>query len=200
MGSGLGVPDGVRPSGVSMAIGKIASLFSSLSPASDAAAASSADEVPEQRDRRTEAASEQASLADRERNGDPNAIAAQLQTMVSAVRTLNENAIQQGAAVAVSAAGTELRNAVGALSHLLAAVDAQALAHGAAAPAKEAAVLMDAVEAGLAGTQTATEQVLRNLPATQAARAQELADRFQAEMRGAIRRVRNVLSDLNVKG
>lgn len=183
-----------------MGIGKIASLFSSLSPASDATAPSSADQVPEQSDRRTEAASQQASLSDKERHGDPNAIAAQLQTMVSAVRTLNENALQQGAAVAVSAAGTELRNAVSALSHLLAAVDAQALANGAAAPAKEAAGVMDAVEAGLAGTQAATEQVLRNLPAQQAAQAQERADRFQSEMRGAIRRVRNVLTDLNVKG
>ena len=195
----MGVSAGHAPLGGCMAIGKITSLFSSLSPGSDVTTAGSADEVPEQRDRRAEAADEQANLADRGRHGDPSGIAAQLQTMVSAVRTLNDNAIQQGAAVAVSAAGTELRNAVTGLGHLLAAVDAQALANGAAAPVKEAAGLMDAVETGLAGTQVATEQVLRNLPALQAARAQETADRFQSEMRGAIRQVRSVLTDLNVK-
>lgn len=182
-----------------MGIGKITSLFSSLNPASDAVTTGSADEVPERSDRRAEAASEQPSLADKERHGDPNELVAQLQTMVGAVRTLNENAIQQGAAVAMSAAGTELRNAVTGLSHLLAAVDAKAMVNGAAAPAKEAVGLMDAVEAGLVGTQASTEQVLRNLPALQAARAQEIADRFQSDMRGAIRQVRSVLTDLNVK-
>lgn len=195
----MGEPAGFAVLGVFMGIGKIASLFSSLSPTANTATGS-ADEVPQQQDRRAEAASQQSSLADRERNSDPNAIAAQLQTMVSAVRMLNENAVQQGAAVAMSAAGTQLRDAVNALGHLLAAVDAQALANGAAAPAKEAAGVIDAVEAGMVGTQASTEQVLRNLPALQAARAQETADRFQAEMRGAIRQVRSVLSDLNVKG
>lgn len=182
-----------------MGIGRIASLFSSLSPASDAAAAASAEDIPENNDQRTEAASEQASLADKERHGDPNGIAAQLQTMVNAVRTLNDNAVQQGAAVAVSAAGTQLRNAVTGLSHLLAAVDAQALANGAAGPVREAATVIDGVEAGLAGTQAAAEQVLRNLPVAQALRAEEASNRFQADMRNAIRQVRGVLSDLNVK-
>lgn len=184
-----------------MGIGRIASFLSSLSPAADAAAATAtADQVPEESERRADALSEQPSLADQQRHGgDPNDIAAQLQTMVSAVRTLNENAIQQGAAVAVSAAGTELRNAVTGLSHLLAAVDAQALANGAAAPVREAAAVIDGVESGLAGTQAAAEQVMRNLPVVQAQRAQDASDRFQAEMRDAIRQVRGVLSDLNVK-
>lgn len=182
-----------------MGIGRIASLFSSLSPASDAAAAGNADEVPENSERSTEATSEQASLADRERHGDPNGIAAQLQTMVSAVRTLNENAIQQGAAVAVSAAGTQLRNAVTGLSHLLAAVDAQAMASGAAGPVREAADVIDGVEAGLIGTQAAAEQLMRTLPVAQAMRAEEVSNRFQADMQTAIRQVRGVLTDLNVK-
>jgi hypothetical protein len=174
-------------------------MFSSLSPASDAAAASSADQLPPERERRAEASSEQASLADRQRQGDPSGIAAQLQAMVGAIRTLNDNAIQQGAAVVVSAAGTELRNAVTGLGHLLAGVDAKAMTSGAAAPVREAANLMDAVEAGLAGTQAAAEQVMRTLPAAQAQRAEELSNRFQSEMRSAVRQVRGVLSDLNVK-
>lgn len=182
-----------------MGIGRIASLFSSLSPASDAAAASGTDSVPEDVERKTEASSEQASLADKERHGDPNGIAAQLQTMVNAVRTLNENAIQQGAAVALSAAGTELRNAVTGLSHLLAAVDANAMASGAAGPVREAGQVIDGVEAGLAGTQAAAEQMMRNLPVVQAQRAEEVSNRFQADMRTAIRQVRGVLTDLNVK-
>lgn len=180
-----------------MGIGRIASFLSSLSPASDAAAG--ADQVPEQPERRAEALGEQPSLADKERHGDPNDIAAQLQTMVSAVRTLNENAIQQGAAVAVSAAGTELRNAVTGLSHLLAAVDAQAMANGAAAPVREAATVIDGVEAGIAATQAAAEQLVRTMPAAQAQRAQHASDRFQSEMQTAIRQVRGVLGDLNVK-
>lgn len=182
-----------------MAIGKITSLFASLSPTPDTAAPTGADEVPEDNQRRTEAASEQASLADKERHGDPNGIATQLLTMVSAVRTLNENAIQQGAAVAMSAAGTELRNAVTGLSHLLAAVDAQAMANGAAGPVREAGKVMDVVETGMASTQATAEQVMRNLPIAQAQRAAEVSNRFQADMRTAIRQVRGVLSDLNVK-
>lgn len=182
-----------------MAIGKITSLFSSLSPAADATAATGADEVPEESERRTEASSEQASLADKERHGDPNSIVAQLQTMVSAVRTLNENAIQQGAAVAMSAAGTELRNAVTGLSHLLAAVDSQAMANGAARPVREAGTVIDAVETGMASTQATAEQVIRSLPVAQAQRAEEVSNRFQADMRSAIRQVRGMLSGLNVK-
>lgn len=184
-----------------MGIGRIASFLSSLSPAADAAASTAlAEQVPEESERRADALSDQPSLSDQQRHGDPNDIAAQLQTMVSAVRTLNENAIQQGGAVAVSAAGTELRNAVTGLSHLLAAVDAQALANGAVTPVREASAVIDGVEAGLVGTQAATEQVLRNLPAVQAQRAQDTADRFQADMRAAIGQVRGVLSDLNVRG
>lgn len=182
-----------------MAISKIASLFSSLAPASDPSATVNAEEVPHEHDRRTEAASEQASLSDRQRHGDPSGIAAQLQTMVNAVRMLNENAIQQGAAVAVSAAGTELGNAVNALSHLLAAVDANAMANGALRPVREAAGVIDAVEAGLAGTQASIDLAVRNLPAVQASRAQEALDRFQAEMSRAIRQVRSVLAELNIR-
>lgn len=182
-----------------MGIGRIASFLSSLSPASEAAAASSADQLPEQPDRRVDGLSEQQNLADRRGQGDPNDITAQLQTMVSAVRALNDNAVQQGAAVVVSAAGTELRNAVTALGHLLAAVDAQALAQGAAAPVREAATVIDSVEAGVAGSQSAAELVMRTLPALQAQRAQEATDRFQSEMRAAIGQVRGVLSGLNVK-
>jgi len=185
-----------------MAIGRIASFLSSLSPAADPTSeTTNSEHIPEGVEQQTEAVSEQTALFDKERHGgDPNEIAAQLQTMVNAVRTLNENAVQQGAAVAVSAAGTQLRNAVVGLSHLLAAVDAQAMATGAATPVREAAEVIDAVEAGVAGTHATTEQVLRNLPVLQAQRAQEASDRFQAEMRGAIRQVRSVLSDLNVGG
>lgn len=183
-----------------MGIGRIASFLSSLSPAADAAsAAASADELPPDSERRADAASAQSDLNDQRRQADANDIAAQLQTMVGAVRALNDNAIQQGAAVAVSSAGNELRNAVVGLGHLLAAVDAHALAKGAAAPAREAAGVIDAVESGLAGSQAAAEQVMRNLPAVQAARAQEISSRFQAEMRGAIRQVREVLGSLNLK-
>lgn len=182
-----------------MGIGKIASLLSSLSPASDAAPAAPADEVSSEVDRRTTAASEQASLSDKEHHGDPNAVATQLMTMVNAVRTLNDNAVQQGAAVAVSAAGTELRNAVTGLSHILATVDAQALANGAAAPVREASQVIDAVETTVVGTQNAVELVMRNLPLAQAQRAEEASQQFQREMRAAIRQVRGVLTDLNVR-
>ena len=92
-----------------------------------------------------------------------------------------------------------MRNAVTGLSHLLAAVDSSALAQGAAAPVREAAGVIDAVEAGLIGTQAAAEQVMRNLPALQAARAQEASDRFQSDMRDAIRQVRGALGSLNVR-
>lgn len=195
-----GSVEGRAPRGSFMGIGRIASFLSSLSPAADAAAAASAsDSVPEELDRRAEALNQQNQLNDDQRRNQANDIALQLQTMVSAVRAVNENAVQQGAAVAVSAAGTELRNAVNALGHLLAAVDAHALASGAAGPVREAAQVIDGVEAGIAGAQAAAEQIMRNLPAAQAERAQMASDQFQAEMRAAIRQVRGVLSDLNVR-
>ena len=40
---------------------------------------------------------------------------------------------------------------------------------------------------------------MRNLPAAQAQRAQEASNQFQAQMRVAIRQVREALSDLNVR-
>lgn len=180
-----------------MGIGRIASFLSSLSPASEAAAAPT--EVPEQPDRHAESLGSQTGTGDARHGGQPSEIVQQLQTMVGAVRTLNENAAQQGAAVAVSAVGGELRNAVSGLSHLLAAVDSRALANGAAAPVREAATVIDAVESGLVGNQAAAEQVMRNLPALQAARAQEVSDRFQSDMRDAIKQVRGALGSLNVR-
>jgi hypothetical protein len=180
-----------------MALGRITSFLSSLSPASDAAAP--ADEVPEDLHRRAQALSDQSGLANDGRRNPSSDIAAQLQTMVGAVRVLNENALQQGAALAVSQAGGELKNAVSGLGHLLSAVNAQALANGAAAPVREAATVIDGVEAGLAGTQAAAEQLIRHLPATQSQRAREVSDTFQAEMRAAIRQVRDALGSLNVR-
>lgn len=181
-----------------MALGRIASMFSSLSPASDAAPAA-AEELPQDQDRRAEALSGQSNLTGQHQNGDANDIATQLQTMVGAVRALNENAVQLGAAVAVSAAGTDLKNAVSGLGHLLSAVNAHAMANGAAAPAREAAKVIDGVEAGLAGSQAAAEQLIGTLPAAQAQRAQELSDRFQSDMRAAVRQVRGALGSLNVR-
>jgi hypothetical protein len=181
-----------------MALGKITSLLSSLSPASDAAAAAP-EETPQDTDRRTEALSDQSGLANDGQRGTSSDIAAQLQTMVGAVRILNENALQQGAAVAVSQAGGELKNAVSGLGHLLSAVSAQALANGAAAPVREASKVIDGVEAGLAGSQAAAEQLIRNLPAAQSQRAQEASDKFQADMRAAITQVRGALGSLNVR-
>lgn len=181
-----------------MALGKITSLLSSLSPAADVAAAP-AEEVPEQAERRAEAASDQSGTSSQGRRGDAADIAAQLQTMVGAVRVLNDTALQQGAAIAVSQAGGELKNAVTGLGHLLSAVSAQALANGAAAPVREAAKVIDGVEAGLAGTQAAAQQVIAALPAAQSQRAQEVSDKFQSEMRAAIRQVRGALGSLNVR-
>lgn len=183
-----------------MGIGRIASLLNGLSPNADAAATTaSADAVPDEAERRADALSDQSDLSDRGRRGDPNDIAAQLQTMVTAVRALNENAVQQGAALAVSPAGIELKNAVTGLGHLLAAVNAQALANGAAQPVREAAGVIDAVEAGLAGSQAAAEQMIRAMPVQQAMRVQEISDRFQAEMYDAVRQVRGALGGLNVR-
>lgn len=183
-----------------MAIGRIASLLSSLSPSADAAAAaaSATEELP-QGDHFVAPGSAQTSTGRKySQGGDNGDIASQLQTMVSAIRTLNDNAIQQGAAVAVSPVGDQLRSAVTGLGHLLAAVDATALANGAAQPAREAAAVMDSVESGLAGTQAAAEQVVRNLPAEQARNAQDATDRFQSSMSAAIRQVRGALSGLNL--
>lgn len=181
-----------------MGIGKIASFLNSLSPASEAAATTaSADQVPEDSERRANALSEHPDLSGDHQHNDPNTLAAQLHTMVGAVRALNDHAVQQGAAVAVSPAGPQLKNAVTALGHLLAAVDAQALAHGAAAPVREASGVIDAVEAGLAGSQAAAEQLMRNLPAHQTFRAREALDTFQTDMQAAVSHVRGALDGLN---
>lgn len=182
-----------------MGIGKIASFLSSLSPASEAAATTaSADQVPEES---AYSATAPSPHADRDRDrqaGDDHPLAAQLQTMVSAVRALNDNAVEQGAAVAVSPAGPQLKSAVTALGHLLAAVDAQALAHGAAAPVRDASSVMDAVEAGLAGSQAAAEQVIGQLPAHQAFRAREALDSFRMDMQAAVSQVRGTLNGLRL--
>lgn len=184
-----------------MALGRIASMINALSPGSDtaASAASSSEDVPKEMDRRAQGLSDQSSLSEDRRRRDANDLAAQLQTMVTAVRALNENAVQQGAALAVSPEGSELKNAVSGLGHLLSAVNAQALANGAAAPVREAAKVIDGVEAGVAGTQVAAEQLIGHLPAAQAQRAKEVSDRFQADMRQAIQQVRGALGSLNVR-
>ncbi|CAA7620154.1 hypothetical protein [Magnetospirillum sp. UT-4] len=181
-----------------MGIGRIASFLSTLSPASDAAqAAASVDsDMPDPQRLAEEAAAQQEHDRQRRQSGAAQDITQQLQTMISAVRTLNENAVQQGAAVAVSQAGTQLKNAVAGLGHLLAVVDAQSLGQSALPQLKQAGEVVDVVEAGLAGTQAAAEQVLRHLPAQQALAAQAATERFQTEMRAALDQVRGALGGM----
>lgn len=178
-----------------MGIGRIASFLSSLSPASESAAAvAAADESLPETQRLAEGSG---AIGDRNRHGDSQQsadITHQLQTMITAVRQLNENAIQQGAAVSVSDAGTQLRNAVSGLGHLLATVDAQGLFRQAQTQIKQANEVVDSVEAGIAGTQAATDQLLRQMPPQQAQFAQEASRRFQVEMRNAIDQVRGTLA------
>lgn len=180
-----------------MGIGRIASFLSSLSPASDVAAATAAAEpAAVEAHRQTE---ETAAQQDRERRDQQAGLAEltqQLQTMIAAVRSSNENAVQQGAAMAVSPVGTQLANAVTGLGHILAVVDARALANGAAAQVREAGQVVDIVEAGLAGSQAAAQTILSQLPAQQAAAAAQAAERFQADMQRALSQVRGVLGTL----
>lgn len=177
-----------------MGIGRIATFLSSLSPGSESAALAASDEVSADSARMTE---QSGGTRDRRQPQDSNQtgdITQQLQTMIAAVRQLNDNAVQQGAAVAVSSAGAQLKNAVTGLGHLLAAVDAQVLAGAAQNQVKQANEVVDAVEAGIVGTQAATEQLLRQMPPQQAQYAQETSQRFQAEMRQALDRVRGSLA------
>lgn len=178
-----------------MGIGRIASFLSSLSPGSDAAAATPSAESPVA-DRQAEAVTAHQDYERKDPHGGTSDIALQLQTMISAVRSSHEVAVEQGAAVAVSSAGVQLKNAVTGLGHILAVVDAQAMAQGAAAQVREADLLIDAVEAGLVATQTSAAQVLSNLPVQQAAAAREAGDRFQADMRLALTQVRSALGTL----
>ena len=178
-----------------MGIGRIASFLGSLSPASESAAAAAAtDETLPESQRLaegTDGASDRRRYSDSQQTAD---ITQQLQTMIGAVRQLNENAIQQGAAISVSDAGTQLKNAVSGLGHLLATVDAQGLFKQAQAQIKQANEVVDSVEAGIAGTQAATDQLLRQIPPQQAQFAQEASQRFQTEMRNAIGQVRGTLA------
>lgn len=178
-----------------MAVGKIASFLSSLSPNKEATAAESMpEEAPE---RSAEALAEQ-HLSRQRREADPNHIAFQLQTMVGAVRALNETAAEQGAALALSPTGLQLKNAVIGLGHLLAAVDDQAMATGAAAPAREAAHAVQAVEASLAAAQSSSAKALQTLPSEQAERIRTLSDGFQREMHQALGRVHEALLGLRI--
>lgn len=181
-----------------MGIGRIASFLSSLSPASDSAAAvSSADrELPESV-RQTEAASPQQDHERQHHGAGPSDVVHQLQTMIAAVRTLADSAAQQGAALPVSQTGTQLRNAVSGLGHLLSALDPQTLAV-AQAQAREAGRAVDAVEAGLVGTKESAEQVFRTMSADQALAAKAISERFQAEMQDAVSRVRGAVSQVVV--
>jgi 3-hydroxyisobutyrate dehydrogenase-like beta-hydroxyacid dehydrogenase len=177
-----------------MGIGRIASFLSSLSPASEstAAVAASDRELPESL-RQTEASSPQQEQERQRQSASPADIAQQLQTMIAAVRTLNDNAVEQGAALPVSQTGAQLRNAVSGLGHLLSALDPQSLA-GASVQVREAGQAVDAVEAGLAGTQASAEQMFRTMSQQQAQTAKEVSARFQAEMRDAVDRVRGAVS------
>ena len=178
-----------------MGIGRIASFLSSLSPASESASAvAAADETLPESQRQTEAAADTGDRRQRDQSQQTADVTQQLATMITAVRQLNENALQQGAAISVSEAGTQLKNAVTGLGHLLATVDAQGLANKAQNQIKQANEVVDSVEAGIAGTQSATEQLLRNMPAQQAQYAQEVSQRFQADMRNALDRVRGSLA------
>jgi hypothetical protein len=175
-----------------MAIGKIASFLNSLSPAKEPVAEWAPDEAA---DRKAEAASGHGQSYERQ-HADPNHIAFQLQTMVGAVRALNDNAAEQGAALALSPAGLQLKNAVIGLGHLLTAVDGQAMATGAAAPVREAAEVTAAVETSLAASQSAAADILRTLPAEQAERVRSVADGFQRDMRAALAQVHTALHNL----
>lgn len=178
-----------------MGVGRIASFLSSLSPASDAAAATTSAEPIPGHDRAAEHTAAQQDR-DRRQQADGGDLTQQLQTMITAVRVLNENAVQQGAAVAVSPAGTQLMNAVSGLGHLLAAVDPGALTPGAEGHLRQAAHVVEGVEAGLMATQTASQAILAQLPLQQAAAAREASDRFQNQMRDALTRVRGALGTL----
>lgn len=181
-----------------MSIGRIASFLSSLSPASDAAAVAQGAESPvlaiDQRP--PQAASPEQDRDWNEPQGGHSDIALQLQTMIAAVRSSHQVAAEQGAAMAVSPAGTQLKNAVTGLGHILAVVDAEAMAHGAAAQVREAGEVIDAVESGLAGLQTTSAQIIAQLPAQQAAAARQAGERFQADMQRALGQVRGVLGSL----
>ena len=180
-----------------MGIGRIASFLSSLSPGSDAAAtvAPTSMESPIA-DRQAEAAAPQQDYERAQAQGGTSDIAFQLQTMIAAVRSSHEVAVEQGAAMAVSSAGTQLKNAVTALGHILAVVDAEAMAQGAAAQVREADQVIDAVEAGLLGAQSNAAQIISQLPAQQAAAARQAGERFQTEMKQALTQVRGALGAL----
>jgi len=178
-----------------MGIGRIASFLSSLSPASESASAvAAADETLPESQRQAEGAADASDRRQRDQSQQSADVTQQLATMITAVRQLNENAIQQGAAISVSEAGNQLKNAVTGLGHLLATVDAQGLANKAQSQIKQANEVVDSVEAGIAGTQSATEQLLRNMPAQQAQYAQEVSQRFQTDMRNALDKVRGSLA------
>ncbi|CAA7616274.1 Secreted protein [Magnetospirillum sp. LM-5] len=177
-----------------MGIGRIASFLSSLSPASESAAAvSSADrELPESL-RQTEASMAQQDHERQRQGAGPADIVQQLQTMIAAVRTLADNAVQQGAALPVSQTGAQLRNAVSGLGHLLSALDPQTL-NMVQTQVREAGKAVDAVEAGLTGTKESAEQVFRTMSADQAQAAKAISERFQTEMQDAVSRVRGAVS------
>lgn len=178
-----------------MGIGRIASFLSSLSPASESASAVAAsDEDLPDVGRQTGAAADTQDRGQRQDSQQTGDITQQLQTMIAAVSQLNDNAVQQGAAIAVSPAGTQLKNAVTGLGHLLATVDVKSVDSGAATQIKRANDVVDAVEAGIAGTQAATDQLLRQMAPQQAQYAQETSQRFQTDMRNALSQVRGTLA------
>lgn len=180
-----------------MGIGRIASFLSSLSASAAAESATPVESSDGVVIGGESSASSATAAEDRDRNRDSgNAadVTQQLQTMVSAVRQLNDNAVQQGAAVAVSPAGAQLKNAVTGLGHLLATIDSGAVTEGTTRQLHEAGKVMDSVEAGIVGAQAAAEQMARQMPAQQAQYALETSQRFQKDMRNALDQVRGTLS------
>lgn len=180
-----------------MAIGKIVSFFNGLSSSDQASAVDGSDSLLAGTDGWVDNTDRSDTHKNRDSGSvDPSAMAQQLGVMINSVQQLNSTAMEQGAAASVSNVGTQLKNAVTGLGHILSSVNPGSVTEQVARQIKKADEVIDAVESGLAGTQASTETVLRNLPMIQAMAAQEAAQKFQTEMHQAIDQVRGGLAVL----
>lgn len=163
-----------------MGIGRIAALLGSLSP--------SAAEQAQSDVTRTEPAIAEAASNSSDHNfqDNPSSDAAiQIQAVIGAIRQLNENAGQDGAAMAFSQSGGTLKESVGGLTYLMqnardsrAALPAQMLS--------DVAQVARDVEARVQTVRDGIDQRLTRMQGADQQRLRQAADSFVAEMQNTL--------------
>lgn len=179
-----------------MGFGRIAALFGFSATETDGAASSTSGTSESGEAGAEPSSSGSRSFLPYQQHVDPDQLVAQLHTVISSVRQLNDFAARQGAALSVSSAGNQLRNAVGCLGNLLSTTDARVLENNAIPQLQEAETVISSVETTINNVRAAAETMIASLPEPQASRARDASEAFQTAMTVSIGQVRGSLTPI----